>query len=148
MNNTASLHSSLFKPFVSNVPLYLFSTAFLYGFSLRFLYFTVFWCFQGVEKGDIENEWVKEIIYWLLPHFSLHWLIMWVGFDIKGSKHKSSVIRLNLFKVLIVLSTSILEGCAICLSDSSSSFSTSPSVITSASCSENSETIKKRQWSR
>ena len=141
MNNTASLHSLLFKPFVSNAPLYLFSTVFLYGFSLRFLYFTVFWCFQGVEKGCIENEWVKEIVYWLLPHLSLHWLIMWVGFEIKGSKPKSSVNRLNLFKVLIISSTSLLKGCAICSSDSSSSFSSSPSVITSAGCSENSETI-------
>ena len=46
--------------------------------------------------------------------------------------------RLNLFKVLIVLSASFLQGCAIC---SSSSFSSSPSVITSVGCSENSETI-------
>ena len=47
----------------------------------------------------------------------------------------------NLFRVLIVSSTSFLQGCVICSLDSSSSFSSSPSVITSASCSENSETI-------
>ena len=33
-----------FNPFVPNAP---------------FLYLTVFWCFQGVEKGCIGNEWVK-----------------------------------------------------------------------------------------
>ena len=44
-------------------------------------------------------------------------------------------------KVLIVSSTSFLKGCAICWSDSSSSFSLSPSLITSAGCSENSEII-------
>ena len=66
---------------------------------------------------------------------------MWVGFEIKGSKPKSSLNRLNLFKVFIVSSTSFLKGCEICSSDSSSSFSLSPSVITSAGCSENSEII-------
>ena len=35
----------------------------------------------------------------------------------------------------------IQKGCAICSSESSSSFSSSPSVITSADCSENPETI-------
>ena len=66
---------------------------------------------------------------------------MRVGFEIKGSKPKSSVNRLNLFKVLIVSSTSFLQRCAICSSDSSSSFSSPSSVITSAGCSGNSETI-------
>ena len=101
----------------------------------------VFWCFQGVEKRSIMNEWVKEIVYWRLPHLSIHWLIIRIGFEIKGSKPKSSVNRLNLFKVLIVSSASFLQGCAVCSSDSSSSFSLSPSVITSVGCSENSETI-------
>ena len=73
-----------------------------------------------------------------LPHLSIHWLIMRVGFEIKGSKPKSSVNRLNLFKVLIFSSTSFLKGCAIWPSDSSCWFSLSLSVITSAGCSENS----------
>ena len=90
---------------------------------------TVFCYFQGIEKGCIGNEWVKEIVYWRLPSLSIHWLIMRAGFEIKGSKPKSSVSRLNLFKVLIVSSTSFLQGCAVCSSDSSSSFSSSPSVI-------------------
>ena len=60
---------------------------------------------------------------------------------LKRLKLKSSVNRLNLFKVLIVLSTSFLQGCAVCSLNSSSSFSSSPSVITSVGCSENSETI-------
>ena len=118
----------LFNPFVPN-------ETFLY--SLKTENLTIFWCFQGVDKGCIGNKWVKEIVYWPLPHLSLHWLIMRVDFEIKGSKPKSSVNRLNLFKVLIISSTSLLKGCAICSSDSSSS----PSVITSAGCSENSETI-------
>ena len=63
------------------------------------------------------------------------------GFEVKGSKLKSSVNRFNLFKVLIVSSTSFLQGCANCSSDSSSSFSSSQSVITTTVCSENSETI-------
>ena len=66
---------------------------------------------------------------------------MQVGFEIKGSKPKSSVNRINLFEVLIVSSTSFLKGGAICSSESSSSFSLSPSAITSAGCSENSEII-------
>ena len=73
-----------------------------------------------------------------LPHLSIHWLIMRVGFEIKGSKPKSSMNRLNLFKVLIFSSTSFLKGCAIWPSDSSCWFSLSLSVITSAGCSENS----------
>ena len=63
---------------------------------------------------------------------------------------KSYVSRLNLFKVLIVSSTLFLEKCVICSLDSSSSFSSFPSVITSVGCSENSETIysteKDRDW--
>ena len=62
----------------------------------------------------------------------LPWLMMRGSFMIKWSKPESSVNRLNLFKVLIPSSTSFLEGCAICLSGSSSSFSSSPSVATSA----------------
>ena len=96
---------------------------------------------QGLQKGCFGNEWVKEIVYWLLPHLFLHWLIMPVGFQIKGSKPKSSVNRLNLLKVLIVSSTSFLQRCAISSSDCSCSFSSSSSVITSAVCSENSEKI-------
>ena len=42
---------------------------------------------------------------------------------------------------LIVSSTSFLQGCASCSSDSSSSFSSSPSLITSEGCLENPETI-------
>ena len=76
-----------------------------------------------------------------MPHLSLHWLIMRVGFQIKGSKLKTCVNRFNLFKVLIVSSAAFLEGCANCSSDFSSSFSSFPSVITSAACLENSETI-------
>ena len=97
--------------------------------------------FSGGRERCIWNEWVKEIVYWRLPHLSLHWLIMRVGFEMKGSKLKSSVNRLNFFKVLIVSPTSFLQGCANCLSDSSSSFSSSSSVITSAGCLENPETI-------
>ena len=62
--------------------------------------------------------------------------MMRVGFEIKGSKLKSSVNGLNLFKVLNVLSTSLLQRCANCSSDSSSSFSLSLSVITPAGCLE------------
>ena len=122
-----------FNPIVHNAP-------FLYPLKTS-ENLTVFWCFRGVEKGCIGNEWVKEIVYWRLPRLSLHWLIMRVGFEIKESKHKSSVNRLSLCKVLTVLSTSFFQGCPICSSDSSSSFSSFPSVITSAGCSQNSETI-------
>ena len=101
----------------------------------------VLWCFSGLEKVCIGNEWVKKTVYWQLLHLSIQWLIMQVGFEIKGSKPKSSVNRINLFKVLIVSSTSFLKGGAICSSESSSSFSLSPSAITSAGCSENSEII-------
>ena len=66
---------------------------------------------------------------------------MRVGFEIKGSKLKLCVNRFNLFKNVIVSSTSFLQGCAHCSSDFSSSFSSSLSVITSAGCLENSETI-------
>ena len=66
---------------------------------------------------------------------------MQVGFEIKGSNLKSCVNRFNLFKVLIVSSTSFLQGCANCSSEISSLFSSSPPVITSAGCLENSETI-------
>ena len=73
------------------------------------------------------------------------------SFENKGSKLKSSVNRLNLFKAFIVSSTLFLEGCAICSSDSSSSVSLFPSLITSAGCSQNSETIylpdNGRDWS-
>ena len=130
---TIFLRSFLFNPFVPSAP-------FLYPLKTS-ENFMVFGCFQGVEKRCIWNKWVKEIVYWQLPHLSLHWLIMQVGFEFKRSKLKSSVNRFNLFKVLIVSSTSYLQGCANCSSDSSSSFSSSPSVITSAGCLENSETI-------
>ena len=40
------------NPFIPNVP-------FLYP--LKTL---VFWCFQGVEKGYIENEWDKSMTYY------------------------------------------------------------------------------------
>ena len=66
---------------------------------------------------------------------------MRVGFEIKESKLKPCVNRFNLFKVLIVSSTSFLQGCANCSSEISSLFSSSPPVITSAGCLENSETI-------
>ena len=66
---------------------------------------------------------------------------MGVGFEIKGSNLKSFVNRLDLFKVLIVSLTSFLQECSICSSDSSSSFLSFPSVITSTGCLENSETI-------
>ena len=123
----------LFNPFVPNAP-------FLYPLKTS-ENLTVFWCFQGVEKGCIGNEWVKQIVYWWLPHLSLHWLIMRVGFEVKGSKLKPCVNRFNLFKVLIVSSTSFLQECANCSSEISSLFSSSPPVITSAGCLENSETI-------
>ena len=73
---------------------------------------------------------------------------MRVGFEIKGSILKSSVNRLNLFKVLIALSASFLQECAISSLDSSSSFSSSPSVITSVRFSENSETIYSTETAR
>ena len=130
---TIFLHSFLFNPFVPSAP-------FLYPLKTS-ENFTVFGCFQGVERRCIWNKWVKEIVYWRLPHLSLHWLIMRVGFEVKRSKLKFSVNRFNLFKVLIVSSTSFLQGCANCSSDSSSSFSSSQSVITTTVCLENSETI-------
>ena len=67
-NNTLSLPSLLFNPFVPNAPI-------LYPLKTS-ENLTVLWCFQGVEKECIWNEWVKEIVYWRLPHLSLHWLIM------------------------------------------------------------------------
>ena len=63
-----------------------------------------------------------------------------VGFEIIGSKLKSSVNGPNLFKVFIVSSTPFHQRCAICSLDSSS-LSSSPFVITSVGCSENSKTI-------
>ena len=102
----------------------------LYGFLI----------FSGGRIKSIGNDWVKEIVYWWLAHLSLHWFIM-RSFENKGSKLKSSVNRLNLFKSFIVSSTSFLQGCAICSSDSSSSFSSLLCVVFSAGCSENSETI-------
>ena len=84
----------------------------------------------------------KGIAYRRLPHLSLlHWLIMRVGFEIKGSKSEFSVNRLNLFKALIASSTLFSQGCVTCSPDALSSFSSSTSVITSGGCSENSETI-------
>ena len=144
--NYASLHSFLFNPFVSNAPL---STPWKHQKTWRF-----FGCFQGVDKRRIGNEWVKEIVYWrLFIYLSLQWLIMRVGFEIKNlkfkSKLKSSVNRLNLFKVLIVSSTSFIQGWLNSLSsDSSSSFSSSWSVITSAGCLKNSETICSKENGR
>ena len=73
---------------------------------------------------------------------------MWAAFEIKGPRIKSSVSRLNLFKVLIVSSTSFLQGCVICSLDSSSSFSSFPSVITFLGCSENSKAIYSREKDR
>ena len=61
---------------------------------------------------------------------------MRVGFEIKESKLESSVNRLNLLKVLIASSTSLLQGCATSFSDSLSSL-----LSSSAGISENSETI-------
>ena len=61
---------------------------------------------------------------------------MRVGFEIKESKLESSVNRLNLLKVLIASSTSLLEGCATGFSDSLSSL-----LSSSAGTSEISETI-------
>ena len=123
----------LFDPFVPNA---------LFLFPLKTSEnLTVFWCFQGAKKGCIGIERVKETFYLRWPHLSLHWLFMPVGSEIKGSKLKSFVNRLNLLKVLIVSSTSFFQGCAICSFDSSSLFSLSPSVITSVGCSEKSETI-------
>ena len=77
----------------------------------------------------------------MIASLPLHWLIMRVGFEIKGSILKSSVNRLNLFKGLIVSSASFLQECAISSLDSQPSFSSSPSVITSVGCSKNAETI-------
>ena len=34
---------------------------------LDWLGLTVFWCFQGVEKGSIRNEWVKIALKSLTP---------------------------------------------------------------------------------
>ena len=47
-----------FKPFVHHAP-------FLYPLKTS-EYLTKFWCFQGIEKGYIGNEWIKErrIIAW------------------------------------------------------------------------------------
>ena len=44
--------NSLFSPFVPNAP-------FLYPLKTS-ENLAVFWCFQGVEKGCIVNEWVKR----------------------------------------------------------------------------------------
>ena len=44
--------NSLFSPFVPNAP-------FLYPLKTS-ENLAVFWCFQGVEKGCIGNEWVKR----------------------------------------------------------------------------------------
>ena len=98
---------------------------------------------NGLKKSFTDNFLIYLFTIYLFVYsvYQFIYLIMRVGFEIKGSKPKSSVNRLNLFKVLIVSSTSFLQECAICSSDSSSSFSSSPSVITSAGCSENSETI-------
>ena len=43
--------SKLINPFVPNAP---------YGYAPNL---TVFWCFQGVEKGCIGNEWVKKTLF-------------------------------------------------------------------------------------
>ena len=34
----------------------------------------VFWCFQGVEKGCIENKWVKQMYFRVLENFSSRFL--------------------------------------------------------------------------
>ena len=85
------------------------------------------------NRTSLHSLLFREVVYWRLPHLSLlHWLIMRVGFEIKGSKSESSVNRLNLFKVLISSSTWFLQGCVTCSSDTLSSFSSSPFVIASA----------------
>ena len=92
-------------------------------------------CFNN--RTRLHSLQFREIVYWQLPHLSLlHWLIMRVGFEIKESKLESSVNRLNLLKVLIASSTSLLEGCATGFSDSLSSL-----LSSSAGTSEISETI-------
>ena len=85
------------------------------------------------NRTSLHSLLFREVVYWRLPHLSLpHWLIMRVGFEIKGSKRESSVNRLNLFKVLISSSTSFLQGRVTCSSDILSSLSSSPFVIASA----------------
>ena len=85
------------------------------------------------NRTSLHSLLFREVVYWRLPHLSLpHWLIMRVGFEIKGSKRESSVNRLNLFKVLISSSTSFLQGRVTCSSDTLSSLSSSPFVIASA----------------
>ena len=85
------------------------------------------------NRTSLHSLLFREVVYWRLPHLSLpHWLIMRVGFEIKGSKRESSVNRLNLFKVLISSSTSFLQRRVTCSSDTLSSLSSSPFVIASA----------------
>ena len=85
------------------------------------------------NRTSLHSLLFREVVYWRLPHLSLpHWLIIRVGFEIKGSKRESSVNRLNLFKVLISSSTSFLQGRVTCSSDTLSSLSSSPFVIASA----------------
>ena len=113
--------------------MHLFSTL----WNIRNLYgFLMF--FGGVQIVYIGIERVKETFYLHWTYLSVHRLLMPVSSEIKGSKLKSSVNRLNLLKVLIVSSTSFFQGCAICSLDSSSLFSSSPSVITSVGCPQNS----------
>ena len=56
---------SWINPFVSNAP---------------FLYGKGFWCFQGVEKGCIGNEWVK---WWRLlkggPYWNTGLIFIWIS---------------------------------------------------------------------
>ena len=52
------MYETYLSPFVPSVPfLYPLKTS-----ESRKVYFIVFWCFQGVEKGCFGNEWVNTIV--------------------------------------------------------------------------------------
>ena len=62
-----SKYSDLGNPFVPNAP-------FLYPLKTSEK-FTVFWCFQGVEKGCIGNDWVNIRVLFVLLGYEMHNLV-------------------------------------------------------------------------
>ena len=99
-----SLKRLYLTPLLTNLfPVHPFSTPWKHYYHL-----TVFWYFQGVEKGCIGNEWVKgmlwdrlQILLLILSEFKQ---INWLLFPLKSSEKpdfskgkRSSLIRYNYF---------------------------------------------------
>ena len=85
-----------FNPFVPNAP-------FLYLLKISDN-LTVFWCFQGVEKGYIGNEYVKNTFF--LKQFKenlLPWT--WYGWKINSHKWRKKTTDINILILMALAFT-------------------------------------------